>query len=215
MLPHRERCERGGIYKTPGWSHASREHGTARADRILLPALHMSHPVEEKEHLRGGPALEKARALLGNFRSAMLTTSVAGQIHTRPMGLQGKASEFDGSLWFFADDRATVVSEISAGSTASLILQSDAENAYLQLDGGAVIDPDRTRMEELFTPLVRTWFPAGLDDPHLTLLRFDVTRGSYWESPGGVVQVLAAFARTMLTGERGQGGDAGDFDLRS
>ena len=175
----------------------------------------MTTTADPKEHLGGEAALEKARSLLRNFRSAMLTTSVAGQIHSRPMGLQGKANEFDGSLWFFADDRATVVNEIAAGSTATLILQSDGDSAYLQLDGGAVVDPDRERMRELYTPLIKTWFPAGLDDPHLTLLRFDVTRGSFWESPGGMVQVLAAFTKALVTGERAQGGEMGDFDLRS
>ena len=189
--------------------------GRIGLDRILLPPFRMTTTPDSKEHLSGEAALEKARSLLKNFRSAMLTTSVAGQIHARPMGLQGKASEFDGSLWFFADDRATAVSEIAAGSTATLILQSDGESAYLQLDGAAVVDPDRERMNELYTPLIKTWFPAGLDDPHLTLLRFDVTRGSFWESPGGMVQVLAAFTKALVTGERAQGGEMGDFDLRA
>lgn len=80
-------------------------------------------------------------------------------------------------------------------------------------DGTAVIVSDRGKMRELFTPITRTWFPEGLDDPHLTLLRIDVTNGAFWESPGGVLQVLAAFTKSVVTGTPGKGGRAGTLDL--
>jgi hypothetical protein len=38
---------------------------------------------------------------------------------------------------------------------------------------------------------------GGLDDPHLTLLRIDVTSGAFWESPGGLLQVLAAYTNVV------------------
>ena len=64
------------------------------------------------------------------------------------------------------------------------------------------------------TPLIRTWFPDGLDDAHLTLVRFDADRGRFWESPGGVAQALGAFAKALLTGESAGGGARGELSLR-
>ena len=169
--------------------------------------------MDAKEHLSGQKALDKVRSLLGCFRSAMLTNIVDGHVHTRPMTRQGKATEFDGSLWFFLDDRSDALSEIANGAVSTLILQSDSENAYLQLDGEASEDRDREVMERLYTPLVKTFFPDGLDDPHLTLLRFDVEHGSYWDSPGGTLQMFAAFAKSLATGERAVPGTSGDLDV--
>src|ERR1019366_186677 len=60
--------------------------------------------------------------------------------------------------------------------------------------------------------------PAGtagrpLDVPHLTLIRFEASGGSYWDSPGGMLHVAASFAKSLATGVPGKGGEAGDLHL--
>ena len=59
-------------------------------------------------------------------------------------------------------------------------------------------------MRDLYTSSLRTWFPEGLDDPHLTLIRFDAEAGVYWESPGGVLQLAFAYATAIVTRKPGQ-----------
>jgi general stress protein 26 len=170
---------------------------------------------EMDEHLSGDAAIAKARQLLPGFRTAMLVTRTANgtRLHMRPMGLQGDLSVFGGTLWFFTDDRSPKVDEVTNDPMVSLVFQSDEASRYLQLDGTATVVADRGKMRELFTPLTRTWFPDGLDDPHMTLLRIDVIGGTFWESPGGVLQVLAAFTKSVVTGAPGKGGRTGTIDL--
>src|SRR5215510_4426109 len=134
-------------------------------------AHHERHEIDQ--HLAGDSAIVKARQLLPSFRTAMLVTrgSASGELHMRPMGLQGDLSTFGGTLWFFTDDRSPKVQEIERDSVVSLVFQSDESSRYLQLDGNAAVVSDRGKMRELFTPIARTWFPDGVDDPHLTLLR--------------------------------------------
>lgn len=168
----------------------------------------------EHQHLSGTEAIEKVRGLLTHFRSAMMVTrGIDGEPHSRPMGLQGKPEEFNGVLWFFADDRSRTVSEISTRSKVDLILQCDKESAYVQLVGSGRVMKDRAKMEELYTPLLKTWFTEGLDDPHIVLIRFEAERGNFWDSPGGKLQVLAALAKSLVTGTPGQGGEVGDLRL--
>jgi general stress protein 26 len=165
--------------------------------------------------LAGDEAIAKLRELLPAFRSAMLVTHPieGSDPHARPMGLVGDPSTFGGALWFFSDDRSRKVEEIGRHPRASLVLQSDDASRYLHCTGRAVIVEDRTRMRELYTPLLRTWFPDGLDDPHLTLIRFDVERAEYWDSPGGMLQVLAAFTSAIVTGRQGDAGQQGALEL--
>jgi general stress protein 26 len=175
-----------------------------------------SHERQElDEHLAGNPAIAKARALLPSFRTAMLVTkgSEAGELHMRPMGLQGDLSSFGGTLWFFADDRSHKVSEIEREPRVYLAFQNEQENRYLQLAGTASLVNDRAKMRELYTPDVKAWFPGGIDDPHLLLIRIDVTNGTFWESPGGVVHVLAALTKSVVTGTPGKSGRSGTIDL--
>jgi len=72
---------------------------------------------------------------------------------------------------------------------------------------------DRPKMRELFTPDVKAWFPDGVDDPHLVLIRIDVTNGTFWESPGGVVRVLASLTKSVVTGTPGKSSRSGTIDL--
>jgi general stress protein 26 len=127
--------------------------------------------------------------------------------------MQGDPSAFGGTLWFFADDRSRKVREIEAHAQVSLIFQNDEKSRYLQLSGTASVVVDRPKMRELYTTMLKTWFPEGLDDPHLTLIRFDASSGAFWENPGGTLQVLAAFTKPVLTGRPGKGGSAGTMEL--
>ena len=103
--------------------------------------------------------------------------------------------------------------EIARQPRASLILQSDHDHAYVHVLGWAAVVDDRVRLRELYSPIVRTWFPDGLDDSHLALIRVDVERAEYWDSPGGMLQVLGAFTKAIVTGQPGQGGEQGTLEL--
>ena len=169
---------------------------------------------DRKEQLTGDEALNKIRELLKYFRSAMLTTVTAdGTISTRPMGVQGDADQFEGTLWFFADDRSPKAQLVKSGAHTSVVMQSDDKSAYLHLTGRASVGRDLPKMKELYTPFLKTWFPDGVDDPNLTLIRFDADKADYWVSPGGSLQVLGAFAKAVITGEPAAGGHAGTANL--
>ena len=170
---------------------------------------------EIDQHLAGDAAIVKARKLLPSFRTAMLVTkgSEAGELHMRPMALQGDLSTFGGTLWLFADDRSHKIREIEREPRVYLVLQNEPESRFLQLAGTASTVTDRAKIRELYTPASKAWFPGGAEDPHLMLIRIDVTNGTFWESPGGIVHVLGAFTKSVLTGTPGKSGNAGTMDL--
>jgi len=172
------------------------------------------NPEDRKVDLDGDAAIVKVRQLLPKFRSAMLVTHSEGeQLHVRPLGLQGDLSAFGGVLWFFTDVRSRKIQESAGHVPVSVICQSDEHSAYLHLTGTVTVTRDLAKMRELYTPILKTWFPDGLDDPNLTLIKFDATSGEYWDSPGGMLQVLASFATAVATGTRGQAGETGALQL--
>ena len=179
----------------------------------MKPTPNITH--ETDQHLAGKDAITKARTLLPSFRTAMLVTKSAdnGELRVRPMALQGDLSTFGGTLWFFTDDRSDKIHEIERDPRVFLVFQNDGESRYLQLAGTASAVSDRAKMHELYTPEIRTWFPDGVEDPHLTLIRIDVTNGTFWETPGGMVHVLASLTKSVVTGTPGKGGRTGTMDL--
>lgn len=167
----------------------------------------------ETQHLEGDKALTKLRTLLKNFQTTMMVTVSNGTIHSRPMGVQGEADDFAGTLWFFSDRHCRKTEEILRHPDISLIFQNDKDHAYLHLFGKAQVVDDREKMKELYTPFLKTWFPEGMNDPRMTLIRFDTDRGEFWDSPGGALQLLAAFTKAIVTGQRAQGSEMGEVRL--
>ena len=165
--------------------------------------------IDEKDTLRGADALKKLRELLKGFPIAFMVTVGDGELTARPIGVVGDHAAFDGTLWFITDKRSRKVKAIEAGATTTLLFQNDTDGAYLQLTGRAAVVEDAEKLKELYTTLQRTWFPKGLDDPDITLVRFDADAGNYWDSHDSLVRLAAAFAKSVVTGSPGKSGDTG------
>ena len=165
--------------------------------------------IDEKEILNGDAAFEKVKALLAYFPIAFMVTVDDGNFTARPIGVVGDHAKFDGTLWFITDKRSRKVAAIENGATTTLLFQNDKEGAYMHLTGRAAVVEDRARLEELYTTLQRTWFPKGLDDPDITLVKFAVEEGNYWDSHDSYLRLAFAFAKSIVTGEPGKSGNAG------
>jgi general stress protein 26 len=146
-------------------------------------------------------ALEKFQSLIKDIKMAMLTTIAPdGSLRSRPMAtLQ---TEFDGDLWFFTSDNSPKVDEIVDDQHVGLAYASFSKQEYVSVSGvaGIVRDPERAR--QLWTPAAKAWFPEGVEDPHLVLLRVRVTAIEYWDAPASRMVVLYGMAKAILTGDR-------------
>jgi hypothetical protein len=56
-------------------------------------------------------------------------------------------------------------------------------------------------------PLLKAWFPDGLDDPALALLRVDIEKAEYWDSPSSTVVHLVGFVKALATGKTYEPGE--------
>jgi general stress protein 26 len=176
-------------------------------------ALLSSMAIDEKEILQGDAAFRKVSELLKNFPITFMVTVNNGEISARPIGIVGGSSDFDGTLWFITDKRSRKVHAIESGAQTTLLMQNDKEGAYLNLVGRASVVDDRAKLEEVYTALQRTWFPKGLDDPDITLVRFDAVEANYWDSHDSYLRLAAAFAKSIVTRTPGKSGNAGVAEL--
>ena len=110
-------------------------------------------------------SIEKIRKLTEDIDFCMLTTIDAGHMRSRPMSTQ--QTEFDGDLWFFTDDNTHKIDEIAKDSRVCAAYAKPASDTYVSISGRAEVVKDRAKMEELWSPILKAWFPDGLEDPHL------------------------------------------------
>ena len=66
-----------------------------------------------------------------------------------------------------------------------LYFQGSPHSDFLHLSGRATVSTDRARIEELWEPLLKTWFTGGVDDPRITVIKVAPARGYYWDTKHG------------------------------
>lgn len=150
--------------------------------------------------------VKKLGELIEEINIAMLTTvDEDGTLRSRPMGTQ--QIEFDGDLWFFTGADSAKVEEVRQEQQVNVSYADPKQQRYVSVSGVAQVVRDQQKMKELWNPIFKAWFPEGLDDPNLALLKVHVTKAEYWESANGVVVQLVGFAKALLTGQQYQGGE--------
>lgn len=151
--------------------------------------------------------IKKLHDMIKDIRFAMLTTvEEDGTLRSRPMATQ--EFEFDGDLWFFTSADATKVNEVQHEHHVNVSYAEPKDQKYVSVSGTAQLIRDKSKIEELWNPLLKAWFPDGLDDPQLSLLKVSVDKAEYWDSPSSKVVRLLGFAKALVTGK--QIGNPGD-----
>jgi general stress protein 26 len=69
------------------------------------------------------------------------------------------------------------------------------------LMGRLTLDRDPARIEKHWNAVVSAWYPQGREDPHLTLLRFEVEDAAVWLSEAGPVRFAFEIAKANATGQ--------------
>ncbi|MDQ3131962.1 MAG: pyridoxamine 5'-phosphate oxidase family protein [Acidobacteriota bacterium] len=156
-------------------------------------------------------SIEKLKGLIEDIDFAMLTTINGGHLRSRPMSTQ--KYEGDNSLWFFTSDQTHKVDEIEADNRVNVAYSKPDDNVYVSVSGRAAIVKDKAKIEELWNPILKAWFPEGLDDPTLCLLKITVEEAEYWDSPNSKLVQIAGFVKAIVTGKAADGGEYGKVSL--
>lgn len=138
--------------------------------------------------------------LIKDIRIAMFTTEDAyGGLHSRPMATQ--QAEFDGDLWFFTGANSGKSAEIRDHAKVNVCYAAPDDNKYVSVSGTAQLVKDAAKAKELWNPILKAWFPKGLDDPNLALIKVTVTSAEYWDTPNSSMVQIAGFLKAMATGK--------------
>lgn len=147
-----------------------------------------------------------------DVRIAMLVTVNANhEIHSRPMGTAEVDEE--GNIWFFTNEFSPKVSEISHENKVVLAYSNPSNNTYLSIKGTASLVDDKEKMKKLWNPIIKAFFPDGIDDPKLTLLKIDTEEAEYWDSNSSKMVVGFQMLKAVITGGRYNQGDHGKIEL--
>ncbi|HVG16837.1 MAG TPA: pyridoxamine 5'-phosphate oxidase family protein [Chitinophagaceae bacterium] len=165
-----------------------------------------------ENNLNDKDALQKFRELAKDINICMFITNTANDHeHTRPMATI--EVEEDGSLWFFTDARSIKVQEVNDEKIVHLVYAHPGKESYLDVWGNAELVNDRQQIKDKWSTMVKAWFPKGVDDPNLALLKVKPTDAYYWEAKTGKMVKALKIAASVVTGTRLAEGAEGSLNL--
>lgn len=142
-------------------------------------------------------AVKKLAKLIKGIRIAMLTSiTPEGDLHSRPMATQ--EVEFDGDLWFFTGANSPKVDYLEKDPRVNVSFCNPEDQNYVSVSGTAKLVRDQKKIDELWNPTLKAWFPDGKDDPNVALLKITVTGAEYWDAPSSVIAHIAGFVKNKL-----------------
>lgn len=168
----------------------------------------MSAPTQTREN-----DLQKLRELVKDIDFCMLTTvNEDGHLHSRPMSSNGDIDP-NGDIWFFTNASSHKVSEIAKLPTVNVSFADPDNQRYVSVSGTAQLVLDRAKIDELWRPEFKIWFPEGKDDPDIALLRVSLEKAEYWDSPGSTIGYALSFVSSLVTGTKPDLGENRKVDL--
>jgi general stress protein 26 len=147
--------------------------------------------------------VEQLNELIRDIKFAMLATiQPDGMVYSCPMATQ--EADAEGRLWFFTGSDTDKVDAIRENPQVCVAYADPERQRYVSVSGLAELQNNPDKKKELWNPLYKAWFPQGVDDPKLVLIKVLITDAEYWHAPEGKMVQLLGFAEAAITGERYQ-----------
>jgi general stress protein 26 len=124
---------------------------------------------------------ERLFDLLKAFETAFLVTArSAGAFHARPMAVA--ELQHGGDMYFSTTIESPKIVEIQTNPSVLVTFQNNSQFAVIT--GKAEVVRDREEINRLWKEAWRVWFPEGMDDPSLCLLKIAADEAEYWDNSG-------------------------------
>ncbi|HEX2608115.1 MAG TPA: pyridoxamine 5'-phosphate oxidase family protein [Flavisolibacter sp.] len=162
--------------------------------------------------LQDHEAISKFKSLVNDVNICMFTTvNQEHNVVSRPMSTATVDDE--GNVWFFTNEFSEKVQEVSRDNIVNLIYSHPVKNIYLSVKGTCSLIIDRKKMEELWKPDMKSWFPEGLDDPKVCLVKVATETAWFWNHTTSKMGTLVHMIASITKGEKYKETEKGKLDL--
>lgn len=155
---------------------------------------------------------EKLREMIKDIDLCMLTTvDESNDLHSRPMSTNGDVDE-SGNIWFFTSSNSHKASEIERNPNVNVSFIDSDQKHYISVSGTAELVRDKAKIKELWKPVLKAWFPDGPDQPDVALLKVNLKKAEYWDTPSSTVAQAISFVSAIFSGKQVELGENKKLD---
>lgn len=127
-------------------------------------------------------AIVKLKILVDDIRVCLFCTDLKTDDGStcRPMTAIKVCDE--GNIWFFSEKNSDKNKAIEEDKDVQLFFSNPDKNIYMVVNGIAEIILDKITIDELWTPIAKTWFKQGKKDPNISIIKVTPKNAYYWDN---------------------------------
>ena len=165
-----------------------------------------------EQKLNSEEAVQKFRELVKDVNICMFTTiDDSGQLFSRPMSTV--AIDDEGNAWFFTNEYSEKIQDVSKDNRVYLIYSHPGKNVFVSVKGSSTVIVNRKKIDELWDPILKAWFPGGKDDPKLCLIKVTTEDAQYWNSSSNRMTVYFKMLKAIANKQKYEEEDTGKLKL--
>ena len=166
-----------------------------------MDSINKQQKEENHQDLQGTEAGKKIKELAGKNSTCFFCTDIqtGKPLTTRPMSVQKMDDQ--GNFWFLSSNDSYKNKEIKDDSNVQLLFQGSAHSDFLSIYGTATISTDKKLIQELWEPILKTWFTEGINDPRITAIKVETKEGYYWDNKHGNAIAFAKIVAGSILGK--------------
>ena len=138
--------------------------------------------------------------MMKGIKNCMLITNPieAGNLSGRPMGIN--KIDDDATMWFFTKSSSEKADELRQNYKISIAVVNEKNNNYFMINGSAGLIHNQKKIKELWNPAMKAWFPHGVEESDIVLIKVKPHEVNYWDSSSCTMVVLFNMFKAILTG---------------
>ena len=124
---------------------------------------------------------KKLVEVVEDIKTCMFTTTDKYcNVFSRPMLTIKMDNEY--CLWYFINRHSDKMKDISTGKQVTLVYSHPGKSTYMNILGKCETVADENKTKELWQPALKSYFPQGIEDPSLCLLKVVIDEAHYWDN---------------------------------
>jgi general stress protein 26 len=152
--------------------------------------------------------------LIKDMKFAMFTHRHAdGELHAHPLTTQNRSLDEQGLLYFFVSKKTELGQRVQTDGNVCVTYGDPGKDTWVSISGTATVNEDRAQKEKLYNPMVKAWFPGGLEDPNLELIEVKISHAEYWNITESKMTQLLKMTTAAVTGNPPKMGEHREMNL--
>ncbi len=168
--------------------------------------------MSEVKNLVSKEAIEKMKEIVKDQRICMFATQLTeAPFSVCPMTAQEVSD--DGHILFLSAADSDHNQKILLDPRVQLMFSKVSESEFMSVYGKATISKNKEKIDKIWDPLAKAWFPNGKDDSNLTVIEVFPEDAYYWDTKDGKIVSMIKIVASAMTGEQMDGGIEGHLKV--